>query len=130
MNKLLLSGFALVTLASSALAQQPPTPAGAPPESVGQPTPPPPPPPAGGPKTPGLGGPQHDPAGPPRDGPREDVGMRGHRPPPPPPSKGAHFRIEDGDTKIDIKCAENEPMKACADLLLQAMDRLQGTAQP
>lgn len=53
-------------------------------------------------------------------------GFRGHRSPPPPPSKAAHFRIEDGDTRIDLKCAEDEPMKACADLLLQVMDRLQG----
>jgi hypothetical protein len=52
-------------------------------------------------------------------------GFRGHRPPPPPPSKAAHFRIEDGNTQIDLKCAEDEPMKACADLLLQVMDRLQ-----
>lgn len=51
-------------------------------------------------------------------------GFHGHRPPP--PSKAAHFRIEDGDTRIDLKCAEDEPMKACADLLLQVMDRLQG----
>ncbi len=53
-------------------------------------------------------------------------GFRGHRPPPPPPSKAAHFRIEDGNTRIDLKCAEDEPMKVCADLLLQVMDRLQG----
>ncbi|TCU28381.1 hypothetical protein EV131_102213 [Rhizobium laguerreae] len=51
-------------------------------------------------------------------------GFRGHRPPP--PSKAAHFRIEDGNTRIDLKCAEDEPMKACADLLLQVIDRLQG----
>ena len=52
----------------------------------------------------------------------------GHRGPP--PSKAARFRIEDGDTRIDLKCAEDEPMKACADLLLQVMDRLQGPSQP
>lgn len=71
-------------------------------------------------------------------GPRGDMGFRGDRdfrghrppPPPPPPSKAAHFRIEDGDTKIDLKCAEDEPMKACADLLIQVMDRLQGAEQP
>ena len=69
-------------------------------------------------------------------GPRGDMGFRGDRdfrghrpPPPPPPSKAAHFRIEDGDTKIDLKCAEDEPMKACADLLIQVMDRLQGQGQ-
>ncbi len=52
-------------------------------------------------------------------------GFRGHHPPPP-LSKAAHFRIEDGNTRIDLQCAEDEPMKACADLLLQVMDRLQG----
>ena len=36
------------------------------------------------------------------------------------------FVPEDGNTRIDLKCAEDEPMKACADLLLQVMDRLQG----
>ncbi|MGO7881434.1 hypothetical protein ACC721_37370, partial [Rhizobium ruizarguesonis] len=50
---------------------------------------------------------------------RGDRGFRGHRPLLPPPSKAAHFRIEDVNTKIDLPCAADEPMKACADLLLQ-----------
>ncbi|AVA22212.1 hypothetical protein QA648_09665 [Rhizobium sp. CB3171] len=41
-------------------------------------------------------------------------------------SKAARFRIENGDVKIDIKCAEDEPMKACADELNQILDRLEG----
>ena len=45
-----------------------------------------------------------------------------HRPPP--PSKAAHFRIEDGTLKIDVKCSEDEPTKVCADLLLQILDRM------
>ncbi|MEZ2131337.1 MULTISPECIES: hypothetical protein [unclassified Sinorhizobium] len=53
--------------------------------------------------------------------------MRGH-PPLPPPSKAARFRIEDGDVKIDIKCADDEPTKVCADLLLQTLDRLEGSS--
>jgi hypothetical protein len=58
---------------------------------------------------------------------REDEDFRGNRPPPPPPpTRAAHFRIMDGQTSIDLKCAEDEPAKACADLLLQVMDRLQG----
>jgi hypothetical protein len=56
-------------------------------------------------------------------------GPMGHRPPPPPPpSKAAHFRIETGDIKIDVKCAEDEPTKACADEVNQILDRLQGSS--
>jgi hypothetical protein len=54
-------------------------------------------------------------------------GPWGHRPPPP-PSKAAHFRIEDGSVKIDVKCAEDEPMKACADELNQILKRLEGSS--
>ncbi|WFU07665.1 hypothetical protein QA646_10010 [Rhizobium sp. CB3090] len=50
-------------------------------------------------------------------------GFMGHRPM---MSKAARFRIENGDVKIDIKCAEDEPMKACADELNQILDRLEG----
>jgi hypothetical protein len=60
-------------------------------------------------------------------GSRDDMGFRdfrGHRMPR--PSKAAHFQIEDGNTRIDLKCTEDEPMKACADLLLEVIDRLQG----
>jgi hypothetical protein len=31
---------------------------------------------------------------------------------------------------VDIKCAEGESMKACGDLALQMVDRLQGIAKP
>ncbi len=50
------------------------------------------------------------------------------RPPPPPPSKAARFHIQDGDVKIYIKCADDEPTKVCADLLLQMLDRLEGSS--
>lgn len=53
---------------------------------------------------------------------------RGHRPPPPPPSKAAHFRIEDGNVKVDVKCSDDEPMKACADEVNQILDRLAGSS--
>lgn len=46
----------------------------------------------------------------------------------PPPSKAAHFFVQDGDVKIRIKCADDEPTKVCADLLLQMLDRLEGSA--
>jgi hypothetical protein len=41
-----------------------------------------------------------------------------------PPSKAAHFRIEQGDNAIDVKCAEEESMRACADIAMQFLDRL------
>ncbi|MFF2319505.1 hypothetical protein ACFVTJ_00475 [Agrobacterium sp. NPDC058088] len=44
--------------------------------------------------------------------------------PPPPPSKAAHFWIEDGERKIDVKCADDEPMKACADIMMQIIDKM------
>ncbi|MER2279928.1 hypothetical protein ABS771_22865 [Methylobacterium brachiatum] len=51
------------------------------------------------------------------------------RGPPPPPPKGAHFRLERGDTRIDVKCADEDSMKACADITLQLVDKL-GTLRP
>ncbi|MBB3648769.1 type IV secretory pathway VirB10-like protein [Rhizobium sp. BK619] len=145
MQRFLLSGLALAALAGAAFAQQPPTPppAATPPAAVDPASPPPPPPPPTNPSASAddermMGEPDARPGDRPDDrwhrsrddmGFRDDRGFRGfrgHRPPPPPPSKAAHFRIEDGDTRIDLKCAEDEPMKACADLLLQVMDRLQG----
>ncbi|MFF0950262.1 hypothetical protein ACFYE9_22095 [Rhizobium leguminosarum] len=131
MQRLLLSGLALAALAGTAFAQQPPAPpsAGTPPAAAEPGSPPPPP----SPSTADDDEQMTDrPDARPGDRPdyrwhgrRGDMGFRGHRPPPP-PSKAAHFRIEDGNTRIDLKCAEDEPMKVCADLLLQVMDRLQG----
>ena len=31
---------------------------------------------------------------------------------------------------IDVKCADDEPMSACADLALQMVDRLQSMQKP
>ncbi|MEN3150152.1 hypothetical protein ABCW43_22885 [Neorhizobium sp. IRAMC:178] len=39
--------------------------------------------------------------------------------------RGARFRIENGRTTIDLRCADGEPTKDCADLLLQVLDRLE-----
>ncbi|MCJ9693931.1 hypothetical protein MOV76_20240 [Rhizobium sp. PRIMUS64] len=134
MQRLLLSGLALAALAGTAFAQQPPAPpsAGTPPAAAEPGSPPPPPSPSASDDDEQM---TDRPDVRPGDRPdyrwhgrRGDMGFRGfrgHRPPPPPPSKAAHFRIEDGNTQIDLKCAEDEPMKACADLLLQVMDRLQ-----
>ncbi len=42
----------------------------------------------------------------------------------PPPSKAARFHIETGDADIGIKCADDEPMKTCADFTLQLLDKI------
>lgn len=95
--------------------------------AVAQTASPPPPPPAEGP----MGGP---PGGPPGDG------MRGPGPGhggghhgrmhgrPPPPSKAAYFHVRRGDARVDIKCAEDEPMKACVEAGSALLDKL--AAQP
>jgi hypothetical protein len=64
------------------------------------------------------------PAPPPPDGPRGGPETAPPPPPPPPPSKGAHFIFERGDARIDVKCADDEPMKVCADITLQMLDKL------
>nr|WP_083347460.1 hypothetical protein [Rhizobium sp. LCM 4573] len=46
---------------------------------------------------------------------------------PPRRERGARFRIENGRTSIDLRCAEGETTKECADSLLQVLDRLQGS---
>jgi hypothetical protein len=51
--------------------------------------------------------------------------MEMHRPP---PSKAAHFRFRKGDAMVDIKCADDEPMKACVDAGSALLDKL--AAQP
>jgi len=114
MKAILISGLALAVLAGGAWAQTPPPPPGPP---AGMKAPPPPLP--GGPEArdEGAGDPPPPPGGP-----------RGHRPPP--PSKAAHFHIERGDDVIDVKCAEDEPSKACGDFVLQLLDRIQAPAKP
>lgn len=44
---------------------------------------------------------------------------------PPGPGRGARFHIEDGQSRIDLRCPDSEPMKTCADVLLQVLDRMQ-----
>lgn len=95
---LALAGTAALLLGTAAIAQTPPPGGPRPGPEVGAPPPPPP------------GGPQR---GPGPDG-----------PPPPPPPKGAHFRLERGDARIDVKCADEDSMKACADITLQLLDKL------
>jgi hypothetical protein len=45
-------------------------------------------------------------------------------PPKAPPSKAAHFILPDGDALVDVKCADDESMKICADITLQILDKL------
>lgn len=45
------------------------------------------------------------------------------RGPPPAPSRAAHFRLEGAGNVLDVQCAENEPMQACADIALRLLDR-------
>ena len=88
----------------------------------------PPQPPSGGPRPPAPGA---APSTPPQPGsPTTTTGQApqppagGQRTEGPPPSKAAHFRIEQGDNAIDVKCADEEPMRACADIAMQFLDRL------
>ncbi len=43
-------------------------------------------------------------------------------------NKAARFQFERGDASVDIKCAADEPMRACADAAMLLMDKL--AAQP
>ena len=113
MNRILISSLTLALLTGAAFAQAAPPPV-PPPAVRGMKAPPPPP-----------GGPDammDDPGAPP---PPPPGGPGGRRSPPPPPSKAAHFRLESGDVALDVKCADDEPMKACGDLTLQLLDKLQ-----
>ncbi|GJE38713.1 hypothetical protein [Methylobacterium persicinum] len=106
MKRLLcLAGVATLLLGTAAMAQTPP-PRGPRPGPEADAPPPPPPPPGG----PGFG---RGPDAPPPP------------PPPPPPSKAAHFVFQRGDARIDVKCADDEPTKACADTITQLLDKLQ-----
>ena len=44
--------------------------------------------------------------------------FRFHRP------RALIFAFEDGDAAVDVKCADDEPMKPCADITLQILDKL------
>jgi hypothetical protein len=41
-----------------------------------------------------------------------------------PPCKAAHLRVEQGDKAIEVKCADDGPMRACADIAMQLLDRI------
>jgi hypothetical protein len=50
--------------------------------------------------------------------------------PKPPPGKAAHFILQDGDAMVDVKCADDEPMKTCAEITLQILDKLVALPKP
>jgi hypothetical protein len=130
MKTLLISGLTLALLTGGAFAQASAQPAAPPAPGMAAP-PPPPAPPAPGVTAAQPPGPPPGaaPAPPPPGGPEAGNDMDGP-PPPPPPSKAAHFRFERGDGMVDVKCADEEPMKVCADLALQMIDRLQAMPKP
>jgi hypothetical protein len=126
MKALLLSGLTLALLTGGALAQangQPPAP-----PAPGL-APPPPPPPGVAPPPVGPGAEAGDMEGPPPPPPPGGPGPRGQRPPPL-PERAAHFRLQRGDATVNVKCADDEQMKVCADLTLQMVDRLQTMLKP
>lgn len=40
------------------------------------------------------------------------------------PSKAASFHLRKGDARVDIKCADDEPTKACIDAASALLDKL------
>ena len=45
-------------------------------------------------------------------------------------NKAAHIRIEDGDAAIDVKCADDDTTKACAEVTLQILDKVISLPKP
>lgn len=126
MKATILSALVVITAAGASWAQQAPTDAQPPTppktEDQLQPQQPPSPPPPMAARD-NMGAPDamwpHDRGGPPHG----DHG--GHWPPPPPPmSKAAHFHIQDRGRNIDVKCADDEPTKVCADTVLEIIEKL------
>ena len=99
-------GLALLLVATIAIAQ--PAPPGGPPN----------PPAYGGPGGPGAFG------GPPGPGGPGGPGRMRMGPPPPPPSKGAQFRLGDGNRQIFIKCADDDSTKVCMDAIGPLLNKL------
>ncbi len=53
-------------------------------------------------------------------GPGPDMGHRS-----PPAERGARIHIENGRTRVDLRCADSDSTKECAEALVQILDRLQ-----
>lgn len=78
--------------------------------------------PPGGPPAPAMG----QDGGPPREmgEMHRGMGWGGHMMHRPPPSKAARFMFRKGDSVVAIKCADDEPMKACVDAGSALLDKL------
>lgn len=100
MKRYLIAGTALLMMAGSTLAQQPPAP----------------------PVTPDKSAPLADVPPPPKLHGPDGEGPRGHMPPPPPP-RGAHIKVENGGTKVDVRCAEADTTEACANIVMKLLDK-------
>ena len=98
------AGMALVLAAGAAMAQTA--------------VPAPPPPPAAGAEA------APRPVGPGMYGPRHGWGRAM-----PPMNKAAVFHVSRGDSRIDVRCAESETMKACADAAAALFDKLPAMPQ-
>jgi hypothetical protein len=137
MKQSLLLFSALLLAASSGLAIAQPAPP-VPDTSMDAPPPPPPPdgagPDRGPPPSPPSRADARGPAGrparladrgplppPPPPGGPGGPGPDGRGPVPPPPSPGAHFHIERGGNVVDVKCADDQPMQACATIAEQLL---------
>lgn len=74
----------------------------------------------------GDGGAQTPPAPPPPPGGVRPMHGHGHMHPPSPPPRGARFHAhaDRGETRVDVRCAENEPMRACVDAANVLLDKL------
>jgi len=41
-----------------------------------------------------------------------------------PKDRGAHFIVQDGEARVDVKCAADDSMRTCADITLQFLEKL------
>lgn len=125
MKSFVMASAMIVGMAGFAFAQAPPAPEGtvppptSPPAPMTQPNP-------GGPSGP-MGGPGAAHRPPPPGG---EMGgmmhemMEHHMHHPESPSKAAHFRFVRGNNMIDVKCADDEPTRACVEATAALMDKL------
>lgn len=56
-------------------------------------------------------------------GPKPGPGMMPF-PPPPPPLKAAVFHLQGNGVQIDVKCADDEPMKVCVEAAGWLLDKV------
>lgn len=109
MRVIIFTATGLAILTGIAIAQEQPPPPPPAPMEAGQPD---------------NGAPPPPPPGPGRHGERGLRDARDGDRPPAPPSKAAHIRLEKGDMKLDLECADDEPMKTCSDIALQLLDKV------